>query len=394
MEGEEIKMKVKNFLKDISGIFRVKKIRKEKIDKANGEGVPGDRIFALAKALHPGKFKAVVSDIISETKDAKRIIFSSKDIPYFNAGNYLTVELEIGNSIVTRPYSIVSSPTRAYKEKTIDIIVKDYKDGFVSHYLTNSLRVGDEVILEVGLGQFNYEEYRDHKDIVAIAGGIGITPFLAMAHDIVDRNLDINLTIIYGSENPKEIIAKKELDMLMQDNIRVIHVISGNYPFTGEKGFITKEIIKKYSHGNPTYFICGPKVMYDSILKEMSAIHVDLRKIRAESFLIEDITKHPDFPKGLADSEFEIEVHQGTHTTRIRALAKESIATALERSGLRIHTSCRGGSCGVCRIKILSGTFFIPSENDHRRETDKEYNYVHCCSTYPTSDLKIKINIS
>lgn len=387
-------MKIKGFLKDISGIFRVKKIRKAKIDKADGEEVKEDRIAKLAKELHPGKIKAVISDIASETKDTKRITFASKDIPYFRAGNYLTVELEIGNSIVSRPYSIITPPLKAYKEKTVDIIVKDIKDGFVSHYLTNQLRVGDEVILEVGLGQFNYEEYRDNKNIVAIAGGVGITPFLSMAHDIVDRDLDINLTIIYGSENPKEIIAKRELDILMQDNIHVVHVISGNYPWVGEKGFITKEIIKRYSHGNPTYFICGPKVMFDKIIQELSAIHVDLRRIRYEPFPIEDITTHPEFPKDLKDEEFEIEVHQGTQITRIRGLAKESIATALERSGLRIHTACRAGACGFCRIKVLGGTYFIPSDLDHRRAVDKEYNYVHSCSTYPTSNLKIKINIS
>ena len=387
-------MKVKGFLKDISGIFRIKKARKRKIELSNNDDVHPDRIFELAKVLHPGKFKAVVSDIVNETKDAKRITFSSKDIPPFRAGNYLTVELEIGNSVVTRPYSIVSSPLRAYKEKTIDIIVKDHEYGFVSHYLNHNLKVGDEVLLEVGLGFFNYEEFRDYKNIVAIAGGVGITPFIAIAHDIVERKLDINLTIIYGSDNPKEIIAKRELDMLLQDNIRVVHVISGNYPWNGEKGFITKELIRKYSRGKVTYFICGPKVMYEKVMAEMSAIQVDLRRIRSEPFPIEDISTHPEFPKELKDEDFEIEVHQGTHTTRIRGKAIESIATALERSGLRIHTSCRAGSCGTCRIKILSGTYFIPSDYDHRRATDKEYNYVHSCSTYPTSDLKIKINIS
>ena len=134
--------------------------------------------------------------------------------------------------------------------------------------------------------------------------------------------------------------------------------------------------------------------MYDAILKELSANHVDLRRIRVEAFPIEDITTHPEFPQELKDQEFEIEVHQGTQVTRIRGMAKESIATALERSGLRIHTCCRAGSCGTCRIKVLEGNYFIPSENDHRRAIDKEYNYVHSCSTYPTSDLKIKININ
>jgi ferredoxin len=134
--------------------------------------------------------------------------------------------------------------------------------------------------------------------------------------------------------------------------------------------------------------------MYDKIIQELAANHVDLRRIRKEPFPIEDITTHPEFPEELKDEEFEIEVHQGIHITRIRGLAKESIATALERSGLRIHTGCRAGACGLCRIKVLEGSYFIPSDLDHRRAADKEYNYVHSCSTYPTSNLKIKINIS
>ena len=107
-------MKIKGFFKDISGIFRIKKKRKELIEKADGDAVPEDKITKIARQMHPGKFKAVVSDIISETKDSKRITFSSKNIPFFKAGNYLTVELEINNSIVTRAYSIVSSPIRAF----------------------------------------------------------------------------------------------------------------------------------------------------------------------------------------------------------------------------------------------------------------------------------------
>ena len=134
--------------------------------------------------------------------------------------------------------------------------------------------------------------------------------------------------------------------------------------------------------------------MKDLVLKDLAANRVDLRRIRIESFGIGDITKHPDFNQKLLGQKFEIEVHQGTYTARISAYANESIAVALERSGLRIHTACRGGECGACRIKVLSGTYFIPKENDHRRETDKEYNYVHSCSTYPTSNLKIKINIA
>ena len=386
-------MSLKKFLEEISSVFRINKLHQEAYEKADDKEIPFDSINKVAKELHPGKINAIVKEIKKETNDSARITFSSPLIPLFKAGTYLTINLKINESIVTRAYSIVSSPLSSYRNKEVSIIVKDYPDGFVSTYLNHQLKEKDEVIIEVGLGQFYLDEYRDKKNILAIAGGAGITPFISIAHDIKERNLDYNLIILYGSDNPNEIIAKEELESLMQDNIKIIHVISGNYPYKGEKGFITKELIKKYAKEDCSYFFSGPRVMYLAILKEIGEIGGDIRKIRAESFPINDITKHPEFDKNFTDKEFDIEVHQGINVKHIKALAKESIAVALERSGLRINTSCRAGSCGVCRIKILKGDYFVPSDMDKRRYSDKECNYVHSCSTYPKSDLIIKINI-
>ena len=77
----------------------------------------------------------------------------------------------------------------------------------------------------------------------------------------------------------------------------------------------------------------------------------------------------------------------------IPAKASESIAVALERAGLKIHTACRSGSCGFCRIKVLDGPYYVCPQNDGRRGADKDFNYVHACSTYPTGSMKIKLNI-
>ena len=386
-------MKIKSFLKDLSGIFLVKNKRQEEIDKANSEYIKEDTITSLAKELHPGKIKAIVKSIKKETKDSKRITFLTKDIPYFKAGTYLLVHLKIGNTYTSRAYSIISSPGEAIKNKEVSIIVKDYKNGFVSSYLNHELKENDEVFIEVGLGEFYLNKFRDNKNIVAIAGGAGITPFISIAKDIVERKLDYNLTILYGSDNPNEIICKKELDILMKDDIKVVNVISGDYPYEGEKGFINKEIIKKYTNEDSTFFFSGPKVMYQLILKELAALCVDIRRIRSESFPINDVTKEDDFDKQYLGKVYNIEVHQGLKVINIKGNSEESIATSLERNGLKIKTSCRGGSCGVCRIKILEGQYYIPSSIDVRRFTDREFNYVHSCSTYPKSDLKIKIPI-
>ena len=387
-------MRVKNLLTDLLGSSRICKLRTEKIKAADGKTIERDYINELAKKLHPGVIKAVVTSIKKETTDSVRIRLSSDNMPYFAAGTYLSMSLDIESSKVSRAYSIVSTPMHALKEHYVEIIVKDYKDGFVSKYLNHELRINQEVEIEVGLGHFTYNKFRDTKNIVAIAGGAGITPFLSIANDIIDRDLDLTLTILYGSDNPNNIIAKEELDELSKDKrIKVIHVISGKYDYDGEKGFINRDIIDRYIPKDPTFFVCGPKVMYDFIKKEISALGYDVRRIRKESFSSVDLSKCSDYDKSLLDKEFKINVHQGLLVTSITAKAKESIAVALERAGLKIKTNCRAGECGVCRIKVLSGTYYIPNEFDYRRGADKDFNYVHSCQTYPTSDMDIKINI-
>lgn len=385
-------MKVKGFLKDVSGASLAIKEREQAIEQAENN-IKEDKIAQLASSLHPGKIDAVVSDIIPLFDDVKKIVFSSPLLPYFRAGTYLTVELDIGASHVTRAYSIVSSPVTSFKEKTIEIIVKKEVGGFVSEYLVDKLQIGDKVKLEVGLGDNYIDKFRDKKNIVCIAGGIGITPFLSIAKDVKDNKKDINLVLLVGNEYPDKIIAKEELDELDGDNIKVVHVISNDDTYKGEKGFIDEKILRKYSLEDCSYFFCGPKIMYNLVVKSLINMNYDVRRIRHDTFTIMDVSKEEGFKKENISNVFNIEVHQGKNVFTIKGRGNEPIAVALERYGYHIHTRCRGGSCGICRIKILEGKYFIPKDNDFRRKEDKNFSYVHACVAYPESDLIIKINI-
>ena len=95
----------------------------------------------------------------------------------------------------------------------------------------------------------------------------------------------------------------------------------------------------------------------------------------------------------LAGKTFELTVLRGVHEDVIPAKATESLVTACERAGIILLTDCRSGECGFCRTKVLSGEYFVCPENDGRRAADKDFNYVHACSAYPLSDMKIKIPI-
>ena len=105
-------MKVKSFLTDILGSSRVTRRRKEAIDNASDRPDGNDPIGDVAKALHPGQIPVRVIAIKDASPTARTLTFESKTghFPYFQAGQFLSLVLPIGKSLVNRPYSISSAP--------------------------------------------------------------------------------------------------------------------------------------------------------------------------------------------------------------------------------------------------------------------------------------------
>lgn len=391
-------MKIKGFLKDVGGASRVTKRRGDVYTAASDKPAPKDPIGEVAKALHPGFIKLKLESVREASPTSRTLRFTSDaHIPYFRAGQFLTLVIAKDGFRATRPYSISSAPYETRGERPfVEITVrKPRAGGFIADYLYGEAKPGDVFEGEVGLGEFHYDAIRDSKNVVAIAGGSGVTPFCSMAKELKNGKEDFNLTILYGSVTKDDIVLKKELEECLCDRVKVVHVLSGEDPdWQGEKGFIDREIIKKYSSLDTTYFVCGPQVMYDFVRKELDSLNVPRRRVRFEVFgQARDITVFEGYPKELADRVFDLCVKVGVSQTVIKARANESLAVALERAGLKIHTACRSGSCGFCRVKVLKGEYFVCPQNDGRRAADRDFGYVHACSAYPTSDMTVKIGV-
>ncbi len=320
-----------------------------------------------------------------------------KKLPLFYAGQFIALEFPMGEALISRPYSISSAPFEARGEDPfVEITVRRSKgDGFIADHVNEDLKEGDVLYGTMGCGQFYYEPLRDARKVVALAGGTGITPFASMAKEIAHGTLDMDLTILFGSVSADDIILKDELEALASDRVKIVHVLSGDNPgWQGERGFLNAELIKKYSEGDVTYFICGPQAMYGFLREELKKMDIPARRIRFEVFgTPKDITAFEGYPAEIKDQTFELTVVRGIHEDVIPAKADESLVTALERAGIRIETACRSGECGLCRTKVLSGNVFICPEGDGRRAADRMFGYVHACSAYPVSNVKIKIPI-
>ncbi|MBQ3663775.1 MAG: iron-sulfur cluster-binding domain-containing protein [Clostridia bacterium] len=393
-------MKVKGFLKDVGGASRVTKARLAAFENASPASVKEDPIGNVAREWHPGKIDLVVTDIRVASPTAKTVRFEKVGggkLPPFYAGQFIALDFEIDGKIITRPYSISSAPYEARQENGfVEITVRRSRgDGFVADFVNSDLAVGTVVKGNIGLGQFYYEPLRDSRHIVALAGGVGITPFVSMAKEIAHGTMDADLTILYGSVASGDIILKDTLDSLEGEHVHVVNVISGDEPdWTGERGFLSAELIRKYSSEGASYYICGPQVMYQFLRSEISKLGVPKRRVRFEVFgQAKDITVFEGYPVEKKNDTYTLTVMRGVHSDEIPAKATESLVVALERAGIRIETACRSGECGFCRTKVLKGDYYVCPESDGRRGADKDFGYVHACAAYPLSDMTIKIPI-
>ncbi len=343
----------------------------------------------VAKSMHPKEQRLVISKIEEHSDIAKSYYFKSEAAPlaYFKAGQYLTFRLEIGNAIVTRSYSIASSPASALNGE-YQITVKRIADGFVSDYILDNWSVGDKVIAYAPEGNMTYCSLRDAKNIVAIAGGSGITPFLSLARAIAQGDEDCSLTLLYGCRTSAEILFKEELDALSAKNekINVIYVLSHSDEEGYEKGFVGADIIKKYApEGNYSVFVCGPGGMYKFLEAELPKLEIERKYIRFEVFSSGKKAEEEN-------KEFNITVINRGEETVIKASSNETVLCAFERAGIEVSARCHTGECGFCRSKLISGKVYIPEGEDKRRIGDLQFNFIHPCCCYPESDLVVRIN--
>ena len=393
-------IKVKSFLKDVGGASKVTKLRHESFENASDVADPKDFVRELADKLHPDKmqFKVIAIKDVSPTSKLFRLESVDGHIPLFQAGQYINFRLKIGESLLTRPYTICSAPCEALGEHPyVEVTRRRNRPYLVPDFFFDNVKVGDILNANMPFGFFYWEPLRDSKNIVALAGGSGITPFLSMAREIAFGKMKgCRLTVIYGSVNSKDIVLKEELDEVERQckDVKIVHVLSDDPAWEGEKGFVTKEIIQKYAGVDPTFMFCGPYPMYELISKAIKEMGVRGKRFRHDVMQNPvDSTRIPNYPQGNEKKTFKITVVRGIEETVISASGNEPVAVALERAAIPVDTHCRSGECGYCRTQLLEGTIFVSPLGDGRRMMDKEFGWFHACASYPTSDIKIKIPI-
>jgi len=391
----------------------VKKFRQaEKLKKWRDEVQPipwyFDGLENLCDRIHPGKQTLQVTDIKELSYDTKlfRLISAKPNKPLapFRAGQYIGVTVEIEGVRTSRPYSLVSSPNQnAYYE--LGIRKKD--GGFVSPYILDNVKVGDIFEATEPMGQLYYNPIFHGKDLVFIAGGCGITPFISIIRDISERMLSLNIWLIYGCVTEKDILFRHELEEITsrRSNIKLKNILSEpKSEWKGECGFITKDKILADigTIDKKCFYVVGNLSMYQFIQGELEALGVPNHRVIYELYGVpDDITLIMGWPKEIdASKKVNVTVdyiQKGRKEQKIfEASCIEPLLNSLEMTkefGFLIESGCRSGACALCRTKMISGKVFVPPEVTIR-EIDADYGFIHPCISYPITDIHLDLTFT
>ena len=354
----------------------------------------------VAKALHPEKQYVTIAKI-TDRPGAKSYTLvpdpsrGTESLAYFRAGQYVSVDLEIGESVLTRAYTLACSPGDALRG-SYTLTIKRNQDGFASNFIHDNWKEGMKLSVSGPDGDLNYEPLRDAKQIVGLAGGSGITPFFSLANAIKEGIEDCSLTLLYGCRSEAEIVYRQELDALAEacGKFRVVYVLSDEDKPGFEHGFLTAELIQKYAPAEDySIFMCGPQAMYRFCDGEVEKLGLPRRRVRHEAYgEYHNADRDDGFPQDAVGKTFQLTVELPDGQRVIPAKSGESLLVALERAGIHAPSKCRSGECGFCRSRLGEGSVYVPSVIEYRRGADKKDGYVHPCCSFPTSDCRIFVN--
>jgi ferredoxin-NADP reductase len=287
-----------------------------------------------------------VAKVTQVADKVKRFRFERTDgqpMPIFSGGAHVIVSMRDGNVLRRNPYSLMSSPqdTSAYEISVLR--VEQSRGG--SSFLHEKLKEGATLTLSQPVNLFSYD-HRGKKHIM-MAGGIGITPFIAMM-DQMDRE-GRAFELHYAVRTRTHGAYWKEL--VQRYGAHRVKIYCDE-----EKLFIPVDAILENQPLGTHLYVCGPAGMINGILGTAVKHGWPKQNLHSEEFLAPPIGK--PFKAELAKSKRTIEV-----------AAHQSILEAVEAAGIDAPYLCRGGACGQCETQVIACDGEI-EHNDHFLEAE------------------------
>lgn len=351
------------------------------------------------------KIKLRVKGITQETADTITIHFSQPEEKLnYLSGQYLTLISEINGKEVRRAYSLCSS---SYIDQDILVSVKRVKDGEMSNYLHDHIKVGDDIFVLLPMGNFTFKPDNIAKHIVLIGGGSGITPLFSIIKSALVKESDSTVSLIYVNSNLESTIYYEQLEHWTSEflsRFRIVHYWSDAMIDEQPQSSFFSRLFKKSNANahriNPTrlqaifyelrisvekntvFYICGPLQLMEIAVNTIQNTGFPKDVVIKESFYTAENVKNTS-AQSARENQIKILFKGKEHSVKVKA--GTSILFAGLEAGIDLPYSCQSGNCTSCAGRNVSGQIEMSTTEGL---TSKQLNdgYVLTCVGYPKSD--------
>lgn len=318
-----------------------------------------------------------VTRIVDESASIRSLYLEPADAggwPVFAAGQHLPLRLGIAEHTqpLIRTYSLSSAPADGF----LRISVK--RQGLASGYLHEHVGVGSLLEAKAPRGQFVLDP-EQRRPLVLLAAGVGITPLLSMLREVAYQNRRLRrrrvVWLIQSARQLAELAFSRELQELQQqmgDTLQWLRVLS--QPEADAQagrdfdlhGRIDVELLKTLlPFDDYDFVICGPSGFTQALYDGLRDLNISDSRLHAETFGPSSLQRRPDQAGPAQDWPAAA---TGAVPVLFQHSAKEarwlpesgSLLELAESRGLTPEFSCRGGTCGTCRTRIISGQVTYP----------------------------------
>lgn len=345
---------------------------------------------ATGKIKWSGELRlAEIIEVADNVKTFRLVEREGGKIPFeFLPGQFLTFAIEPFGIPTKRSYTIASSPTR---RDSIEITVKRETDGLVSRWLHDAAAPGDllEVVAPNGTFTFTGEEERS---IVLIGGGVGLTPLMSVTRYLTDTNWPGDIHLLLSFRSPRENPFQEEIAALQTRNshLRVAATMSDPNveEWTGARGRIDKAFLASAvpNIAAQRVHLCGPLAMMNAVTAALLDLGVPPERIKKEAFGTE--TRDPT-RKAASTGRIIGRVTFQMSQVSAPIAENDTILDVADRAHVFIDNACRSGTCGACRVKLLSGKVRMPVE-DSLTQGEKDRGYILACQALAESDVVVE----
>jgi ferredoxin-NADP reductase/predicted pyridoxine 5'-phosphate oxidase superfamily flavin-nucleotide-binding protein len=349
-----------------------------------------------------------VTKIVEESATVRSIHLEPSDgaglLPHV-AGQHLPIRLKLPEEDWTtiRTYTLSVAPS----DGVYRISVK--RDGRVSQFLHDSVVVGDMIEARAPAGNFGIDA-RATRPAVLLAGGIGITPLLAMLrHAVYEgiRKQRIRPTTLFHAAHSK---AQRPFDVEIAElvgqtkgAVRVVRILSdtaganegADYDVVGR---VDMALLTKYLPFNDyDFYLCGPPQFTQALYDGLRGYDIGDDRIHAEAFGPSSLKRTVDNKAALpaplrappSDTPVSVVFTNSLKEARWTP-ASGTLLDLAEARGLQPEFSCREGNCGTCRTKLIKGAVTYVKEPTAKVDEDE---VILCCAVPASQEGGIQLAV-